>query len=107
MVGSKSIYRAFKIKNLKDGSEVPVLVQADKSLRICDIIFPSIPSEPQLPSNKEELSNYKVEKALYDASIMNMKKCRQDVMNYFRGCQFNDSITMELLRKALYSFINA
>lgn len=107
MVGSKSIYRAFKIKNLKDGSEVPILVQADKSLRICDIIFPSIPSEPQRPTDKEGIPAYKEAKEEYDRSIASLKRVRQNALNNFRGRQFNSPEVIEVLRKILLISINA
>lgn len=107
MVGNKSIYRAFTFKNTKYGNEVTVIVQADKSLRICDIIFPFLPSEPQRPTDKEGIPAYKEAKEEYDRGIASLKRVRQNALNNFRGRQFNSPEVIEVLRKILLISINA
>ena len=109
MIGANSIYRIYKVKNIKTGKTTKVAIQANKNFSICDVIFPIEKVAPQKPANATKESNkaYKEAKYEYDCYLENIKNLRQAVLNKFQGRQFNDSYRMELLEEFLNNLLNS
>lgn len=108
MIGKKSIFGNYTIKNAKTGKEIVVKVQADKLYRVCDVIYPvnvAAPQEPD-PTNKGAVKAYKEAKLKYDQTITAINDKRQAVMNVYKGSQFNDPAIQDEIGELLFNIEN-
>lgn len=110
MVGKKSIYGNYTVKNVATGKETVVKVQADKLYRVCDVIYPvsvAEPQKPQDPSNKGAVKAYKDAKIEYDRKVQAIRNKRQIVMNSYKGRQLNSEDVQDSLGRLLFNLENA
>ena len=110
MIGKKSIFGIYTVKNAETGKETVVRVQADKLYRICDVIYPvsvAEPQKPQDPSNKGAVKAYNKAKLNYDIIIQEVKNKRQIVMNSYKGRQLNSEDVQDSLGRLLFNLENA
>lgn len=110
MIGKKSIYGNYAVKNVATGKETVVRVQADKLYRICDVIYPvsaAEPQKPQDPSNKGAVKAYNEAKLNYDCVMQAIKNKRQIVMNSYKGRQLNSEDVQDSLGRLLFNLENA
>lgn len=109
MIGNRSIFGSYTVKNAETGKEFKVIVQADKLYRICNIIYPANASEPQKPdfSKKEAVKAYKEAKLEYDRKVQVTRGKRQAVLNIYKGRQLNDPDIQESLGQFLSNIENA
>lgn len=110
MIGKKSIFGKYTVKNVATGKEIVVKVQADKLYRICDVIYPinaSEPQKPQDPSNKGVVKAYKDAKIEYDRKVQAVRNKRQAVMNAYKGRQLNSEDVQDSLGRLLFNLENA
>lgn len=107
MIGANSIYRNYKIKNIKTGKTVKVTVQANKNLGICDVILPIEKAAPQKPDTKESNKAYKEAKYEYDCYVQGIKNLRQTILNNYQGRPFNSQAISEELGEFLFNLLNA
>lgn len=110
MIGKKSIFGSYMVKNTETGKETEVKVQADKLYRICDVIYPvsvAEPQKPQDPSNKGAVKAYNKAKLNYDIITQEVKNKRQIVMNSYKGRQLNSEDVQDSLGRLLFNLENA
>lgn len=110
MIGKKSIFGKYTVKNVATGEEIEVKVQADKLYRICDVIYPisvAEPQKPQDPSNKGAVRAYNEAKLNYDIITQEVKNKRQIVMNSYKGRQLNSEDVQDSLGRLLFNLENA
>lgn len=109
MIGKKSIFGKYTVKNAETGKEIEVIVQADSLYRICDVIYPINASEPQKPdlSKKEAVKAYKDAKIEYDRKVQAVRNKRQAVMNAYKGRQLNSEDVQDSLGRLLFNLENA
>lgn len=109
MIGKKSIFGTYTVKNEETGKETKVIVQADRLCRICDVIYPVGAVKPQKPdfSKKEAVKAYKEAKLEYDRKEQVALRKRQAVMNVYKGRQLNDNDIQESLGQFLSNLENA
>lgn len=98
MLGNKSIYKTFKIKNKV------IKVQANRNYGICDIFLPIEREAPTKPETltKETNALYKEAKFEYDCYIQSIKAQRQSFLNKFQGRQLNN----ENIQYKVHNFLN-
>lgn len=97
MLGNKSIYKTFKVKNKV------IKVQANRNYGICDIFLPiekEAPTKPEI-SSKEADRLYKELKFEYDCYMQSIKAQRQSFLNKFQGRQLNS----ENIQYKVYNFL--
>lgn len=110
MIGKKSIFGKYTVKNVETGKEIEVKVQADKLYRVCDVIYPvsvAEPQKPQDPSNKGAIKAYNEAKLNYDRAIQAIKNKRQIVINTYKGRQLNSVDVQDSLGRLLFNLENA
>lgn len=108
MIGKKSIFGKYTVKNVETGKEIEVKVQADNLYRICDVIYPTrvAPQQPQ-DSSKEAMKAYKEAKLKHDQIMQVIKNKRQIVMNAYKGRQLNSVDVQDSIGQLLFDLENA
>lgn len=98
MLGNKSLYKTFKIKNKV------IKVQVNRNYGICDIFLPVEKEAPVKPETwtKETNELYKDAKFEYDCYMQSIKEQRQSFLNKFQGRQLNS----ENIQYKVYNFLN-
>lgn len=98
MLGNKSIYKTFKIKNKV------IKVQVNRNYGICDIFLPierEAPVKPEIQS-KDSTKFYKENKFEYDCYMQSIKEQRQFFLNKFQGRQLNS----KNIQYKVYNFLS-
>lgn len=110
MIGKRSIYANYTVKNVTTGKTMEVKVQSDNLYRVCDVIYPVNAVEPQKPadsSKKEEVRAYNEAKLKYDQKMKAIRDKRQIVMNIYKGRQLNNEAIQDSIGQLLFDLENA